>query len=1031
MLAVAGSPGNAQTAFDVSNLFMVNTRSPMESATVSAASGNFTVNTLLAFGYSSTNGISGLFSLDTRYITSGFGSAFSNLFTLDTRYRGTGGYNAAPAPAIGNRPVVLLVRGFRPLGPPQEPLAYWQAMNERLIQQLPWARVVLVGNDVFDGTGTVALAGARLRGVVEYYAQSGSVDVYIVAHSMGGLVTRSCLSQMGSRRSWVRKVVMLATPNCGTHIADVATVVGAISASGLAGNTARALALGIAINDPGRCASVLDLRTNRVLDMALQWNDRGNGYHLVGGTSNSGLANKAGSAILAYWPSGTVNANDGVVTRMSAHGEYWGGNVVYRFPIATLPAATISQHYLNHDAIKSAGAALDEVASVLAGSYRGRSWVWVAGLDDETGPVDPASEEPQDVLLSLYDADVSGGQTAEFAIPVDELAEVSFTLNTQGGPADFALVQPDGTRLTPASPGSAEYSEAEDSGIIQAAYRIPYPAVGQWKVEVSSQFSALSAGTASGKGWLTLRSATAGVQMPGACFIAAELVDRGNPVPGATVSALCRDSEGNPVALTLLDDGMHGDGAVDDGLYAALLPNPAPDEYTVSLEASGEWQSRAFARLATASFAVSPATAFLLGGCVAEGIDEGGNAAFEKLRVNTGVRVHQGSAFRLSAELRDEAGRAVDTAVTDVSGITPGDHSVSLDFDGDAIRRAGVTGNLTLGDVVLSDTSFEPPLRVAAEETLCVFTAPSPASFSDTTPPDAVSDLAVALEAGTSVTLSWTAPSSEGQSALAYDLRVSEDGFSYSSWDSKPSVPGMPLPALPGTTQSVTVTGLVPGKYYWFCIRSIDFWGNLSELSNLAWTGVAAAFRPGMDEGIRARYGGVVTAAFPGFVYVERPDRANGIAVDVAPTDLLTPGTLVDVLGDVKTVSGEPRLANTAILPTGQADVPLPVQVQGSLVGITAARQPVATTGVLVKIAGRVVFVGPGAEFLVLTDGSDVRDPAGLAGVRVESPNSAMSGIAAGDYLVVTGVSSCYASGDIIYPRVLLRSAEDIQVVVP
>jgi len=213
--------------------------------------------------------------------------------------------------------VILLVRGLRPIGGQENPLDYWFDMNGELIRRLTWARVIAIDNSTFDGTGTISASGSRLKGVVEGYANGGSIDVYIVAHSMGGLVTRSCLSQMGSHRSWVKKIVMLSTPNCGSHVADFVVETARIASWAVAGNPNAGLEFGMML-DPGRCNAVLDLQTDRVIGYARQWNDSGSNYYVFGGTSNSGAVYKAGSAVLAYWPVGTDNQNDGMVTKLSA-----------------------------------------------------------------------------------------------------------------------------------------------------------------------------------------------------------------------------------------------------------------------------------------------------------------------------------------------------------------------------------------------------------------------------------------------------------------------------------------------------------------------------------------------------------------------------------------------------------------------------------------------------------------------------------------------------------------------------------------
>jgi hypothetical protein len=85
------------------------------------------------------------------------------------------------------------------------------------------------------------------------------------------------------------------------------------------------------------------------------------------------------------------------------------------------------------------------------------------------------------------------------------------------------------------------------------------------------------------------------------------------------------------------------------------------------------------------------------------------------------------------------------------------------------------------------------------------------------------------------VTVQWTAPGGDGYvgRAAAYDLRysrqiITEDGFAQAT-----AVTGLPVPSLPGTTQTCTVSGLEAGVTYYFAIKTVDAAGNWSAMSNV------------------------------------------------------------------------------------------------------------------------------------------------------------------------------------------------------
>ena len=101
--------------------------------------------------------------------------------------------------------------------------------------------------------------------------------------------------------------------------------------------------------------------------------------------------------------------------------------------------------------------------------------------------------------------------------------------------------------------------------------------------------------------------------------------------------------------------------------------------------------------------------------------------------------------------------------------------------------------------------------------------------------PSTVSDLRTAGRTSSSLSLSWTAPGDDGASGAAsqYDLRYSTTGpITSSNWSSARQVSGEPAPAVAGTTQSMTVTGLVSSTGYWFGLVASDDVGNPSGISN-------------------------------------------------------------------------------------------------------------------------------------------------------------------------------------------------------
>ena len=182
-----------------------------------------------------------------------------------------------------------------------------------------------------------------------------------------------------------------------------------------------------------------------------------------------------------------------------------------------------------------------------------------------------------------------------------------------------------------------------------------------------------------------------------------------------------------------------------------------------------------------------------------------------------------------------------------------------------------------------------------------------------------------------------------------------------------------------------------------------------------------------------------VTAAWPDVFYVEQPDRACGIRVEKAGHGLAV-GQSATVEGVMGTTTDGERMIN-ATSASGSAGQALPAlsMTSRSLGGDASAGYSAATgtgqegvtggtglnnVGLLVKVFGKVTFVDPGGQFFTLWDGSVVKDADGHDGVRVSAPGLTLPGI--GEFATVTGISSCYKPGEVLYPRVLARTAGDI-----
>lgn len=106
----------------------------------------------------------------------------------------------------------------------------------------------------------------------------------------------------------------------------------------------------------------------------------------------------------------------------------------------------------------------------------------------------------------------------------------------------------------------------------------------------------------------------------------------------------------------------------------------------------------------------------------------------------------------------------------------------------------------------------------------------------DTIPPTQITDLAVIDTTSNSLTLSWTTPlDTTRNGVVAYDVRRSSTPITDSlSFYSAIQVPFTDAPDTAGAVETLVIDNLSFNSTYYFAVRSFDFWGNASSISNSA-----------------------------------------------------------------------------------------------------------------------------------------------------------------------------------------------------
>jgi hypothetical protein len=312
--------------------------------------------------------------------------------------------------------------------------------------------------------------------------------------------------------------------------------------------------------------------------------------------------------------------------------------------------------------------------------------------------------------------------------------EMVIDVHTRAQPVGVEVRTPSGVLLNPASYAQLSLGAADVPPLgailfeegLHVQVVVPNPTPGQWTVRVElpptapATFASVTAVMAGGLGVSAVASRS--TYFVGDTAVLAVVAFEGNsPVTDATVTGNVyqEGSEGSPIVLTPLDDGVSPDAAAGDGLYTAQLASLPVGHYLVeAVLVSG-------ARRATAGtdFEVAPRLARFTGGVSDQGVDTNGDGLFDHVAVNFDVEVDAPGAYALTAVLRAGSEALVSGGE---ATLPAGPSTVTIPFGADGIRKfLGVDGPYAITDVVLTRLG---------DDTLGERVADRRASFGDTQP---------------------------------------------------------------------------------------------------------------------------------------------------------------------------------------------------------------------------------------------------------------------------------------------------------
>jgi len=582
-------------------------------------------------------------------------------------------------------------------------------------------------------------------------------QIHIVAHSMGGLITRGALQNYDQRMFpssscslKVGKVVMLGTPNCGSKVADYGFQ------PGVGGLLLDILSM--------RWTSTSNLQTFAMTghynpshpwpSVPLYLCSAGNSAYVIGKlwppTAWNGGWDLCPLGEVAIGDMNKLNGtgstderiNDGVVTKPSVNGVYWTRvHWTYDeclppfqppYPVTSValnPVQSITDtdlgKSLDHFFLMKDSSVADWIVKTLLNpnptptlpltasltSVQGVETLDAGGVVQSTSPLQ---------TFELVSGTMTNGVTVALPIASDANTTMTFQLMASDTNIIFRLNNPCGGIInanTPQTNSNVQYTASVvASNLLVATFTIVSPTAGVWTaiVDASSITSAQAAYslTVFGDSDVGLIPQTASLFAPGQdAVLSCGLADISNnpvvAVSNASITATVQFPDGTTNSLTLFDDGWHNDGSPNDGVYSTVLTDvQLAGTYSITYRANGtNAQGRALQRVVTGTFSVSSGNGSVLGVPFYENEDTDGDGYADFIIVKVWVNPTVSGKYILAGDLVDAIGtnRVSQSAEFGADGTGP--MQVTLIFSLTKIRAVGGSGDFHIENLQLFEVS--------------------------------------------------------------------------------------------------------------------------------------------------------------------------------------------------------------------------------------------------------------------------------------------------------------------------------------
>ncbi len=577
---------------------------------------------------------------------------------------------------------------------------------------------------------------------------TGSEDVVIIGHSMGGIVARHYAERSNGDDTDVERVIQIGSPNVGSVVADLGIFVQALVNKDPTGSLKdRFPDLG-RFNGPG-----LHQMTTTYMGLynAAHGRSPKTTFSSIAGASDtppncppSWMVE--GTRVLEIYVHGqTLVSNDSVVSKNSAWGTTDASNLLaYGFEgdERAVVADSTCQQLAAHDRLVQGWWTNTPHVPWLPPITRDQILLWLqdyatfpkaeasTGSQRRLAPSDMSLQAGRGVTSSRWQA--TAGSAAEIAvgsqwscsIPVSRTGPATIMIPYGGGDVDVELRDPSGTIVLPTSMG-VQYFKGPLPLVGQpvVCYYLENAESGLWSITVH----VLSSTAADGKVGIVAFAEVGAASVALDAVVAPSVVRSGSPVLfeahlrsgdvpllGATaVQARVSDvapGSASSAAVTLLDDGTSGDEVAFDATYTGVIPNAV-----FAGEHRLVWQVEGYLPDAT-PFSVGAAGSYTVAGSVGSidvaglsdfGTDSNANGLYDSLSLLVPVSVEATGRYVLFGRIVDSAGYA-HSARSDVT-LSSGSSMITLAFEGSVFFEKGIDGPYTVTELALEsiDSSGE------------------------------------------------------------------------------------------------------------------------------------------------------------------------------------------------------------------------------------------------------------------------------------------------------------------------------------